>query len=64
MLFYFQQRLKNMCKNIVSESKREEELLRLALLKINDIRTIRNEHRIQVNNIIYICLTIRRFLFS
>uniref|UniRef100_A0A6M2DNW4 Putative histone acetyltransferase saga associated factor sgf29 n=1 Tax=Xenopsylla cheopis TaxID=163159 RepID=A0A6M2DNW4_XENCH len=44
------QRLKNMCKNIVSESKREEELLRLALLKINDIRTIRNEHRIQARN--------------
>lgn len=49
---FFQQRFKNMCKNIINESKHEEELLRLALTKINEIRTIRNEHRIQVSLLI------------
>ena len=45
---YYQQKLKNMYNNAILDAQKEEEILRKALEKINEIRTIRNERRIQV----------------
>ncbi|XP_012276540.1 SAGA-associated factor 29 [Orussus abietinus] len=47
---YFQQKLKNLYSTAVSDTQQEEELLRKALTKINEIRAIRNERRIQARN--------------
>jgi len=33
----------------VADAEQEEELLRAALIKVNEIRTIRNERRLQVS---------------
>lgn len=44
---YYQQKLKNLYNAAVTDTQQEEEILRKALSKINEIRTIRNERRIQ-----------------
>ncbi|XP_070524551.1 SAGA-associated factor 29 [Cardiocondyla obscurior] len=44
---YYQQKLKNLYNAAVSDTQQEEDILRKALSKINEIRTIRNERRIQ-----------------
>lgn len=44
---YYQQKLKNLYNAAVTDAQQEEEILREALSKINEIRTIRNERRIQ-----------------
>jgi len=44
---YYQQKLKNLYNAAVTDAQQEEEILRKALSKINEIRTIRNERRIQ-----------------
>lgn len=44
---YYQQKLKNLYNAAVTDTQQEEEILRKALGKINEIRTIRNERRIQ-----------------
>ncbi|KAL6265514.1 hypothetical protein P5V15_002309 [Pogonomyrmex californicus] len=44
---YYQQKLKNLYNAAVTDAQQEEEVLRKALTKINEIRTIRNERRIQ-----------------
>lgn len=49
---YFQQKLKHMYNAAIEDARQEEELLRKALEKINDIRSIRNERRIQAKIII------------
>lgn len=43
-----QQKMKSMLKEAISDTEREEELLRKALNKITEIRAIRNECMIQV----------------
>lgn len=45
-----QQKIKTMLKQAITDTEKEEELLRKALSKIMEIRTIRNEYRIQVKN--------------
>lgn len=45
---YYQQKLKSLYSAAVSDAQQEEELIRKALSKINEIRAIRNERRIQV----------------
>lgn len=45
---YYQQKLRNLYNTAVQDAQREEDLLRKALVKINEIRAIRNERRIQV----------------
>jgi len=47
---YYQQKLKNLYSAAVSDAQQEEEILRKALSKISEIRTIRNERRIQARN--------------
>lgn len=47
---YYQQKLKNLYNAAVMDSQQEETVLRKALNKINEIRTIRNERRIQARN--------------
>lgn len=47
---YYQQKLKNLYNAAMSDAQQEEEILRKALSKINKIRTIRNERRIQARN--------------
>ncbi|XP_051157721.1 SAGA-associated factor 29 [Leptopilina boulardi] len=47
---YYQQKLKNIYNTAVLDAHQEEELLRKALEKINEIRFIRNERRIQARN--------------
>lgn len=44
---YYQQKLKNLYNAAVTDTQQEEDILRKALSKINEIRTIRNERRIQ-----------------
>ena len=46
---FYQQKLKNAYNSAVSDAQKEEELLRKVLEKINEIRSIRNERRIQVS---------------
>lgn len=45
---FHQQKLKVMYTSAVADAQVEEDLLRKALEKINEIRSIRNERRIQV----------------
>lgn len=45
---YYQQKLKNIYNTAVLDAHQEEDLLRKSLEKINEIRFIRNERRIQV----------------
>ncbi|XP_043280350.1 SAGA-associated factor 29 [Venturia canescens] len=47
---YYQQKLRNLYNTAVHDAQREEDLLRKALVKINEIRAIRNERRIQARN--------------
>lgn len=47
---YYQQKLKNLYSAAVTDAQQEEETLRKALGKINEIRAIRNERRIQARN--------------
>lgn len=47
-----QQKMKTMLKEAISDTEREEELLRKALNKITEIRAIRNECMIQVRGFI------------
>lgn len=47
---YYQQKLKNLYSAAVTDAQQEEEILRKALGKINEIRAIRNERRIQARN--------------
>ncbi|KAG7206188.1 hypothetical protein KM043_003580 [Ampulex compressa] len=47
---YYQQKLKNLYSAAVCDAQQEEETLRKALSKINEIRAIRNERRIQARN--------------
>lgn len=47
---YYQQKLKNLYSAAVTDAQQEEEILRKALCKINEIRAIRNERRIQARN--------------
>lgn len=47
---YYQQKLKNLYNAAMTDAQQEEEILRKALIKINEIRTIRNERRIQARN--------------
>ncbi|KAI4488047.1 PREDICTED: SAGA-associated factor 29 homolog [Polistes canadensis] len=47
---YYQQKLKNLYSAAVIDAHQEEEILRKALGKINEIRGIRNERRIQARN--------------
>lgn len=47
---YYQQKLKNLYTAAVTDAQQEEETLRKALSKINEIRAIRNERRIQARN--------------
>ncbi|KAK2589026.1 hypothetical protein KPH14_001869 [Odynerus spinipes] len=47
---YYQQKLKNLYSSAVTDAQQEEEILRKALGKINEIRAIRNERRIQARN--------------
>ncbi|XP_015171756.1 PREDICTED: SAGA-associated factor 29 homolog [Polistes dominula] len=47
---YYQQKLKNLYSAAVTDAQQEEEILRKALGKINEIRGIRNERRIQARN--------------
>ncbi|XP_012258780.1 SAGA-associated factor 29 isoform X1 [Athalia rosae] len=47
---YYQQKLKSLYSAAVSDAQQEEELIRKALAKINEIRAIRNERRIQARN--------------
>ncbi|XP_049859847.1 SAGA-associated factor 29 isoform X2 [Schistocerca gregaria] len=47
---YYQQKLKGLYKAAVSDAAQEEELIRNALNKVNEIRAIRNERRIQARN--------------
>ncbi|XP_043488949.1 SAGA-associated factor 29 [Polistes fuscatus] len=47
---YYQQKLKNLYSAAVMDAQQEEEILRKALGKINEIRGIRNERRIQARN--------------
>lgn len=46
---YYQQKLKNIYNTAILDAHQEEDLLRKSLEKINEIRLIRNERRIQVN---------------
>lgn len=47
---YYQQKLKTLYNLAIQDAQQEEELLRSALSKINEIRAIRNERRIQARN--------------
>ncbi|KAK0174355.1 hypothetical protein PV327_010137 [Microctonus hyperodae] len=47
---YYQQKLKTLYNLAVQDAYQEEELLRTVLTKINEIRAIRNERRIQARN--------------
>ncbi|KAH0561777.1 SAGA-associated factor 29 [Cotesia glomerata] len=47
---YYQQKLKTLYNSAIQDALQEEELLRSALSKINEIRAIRNERRIQARN--------------
>lgn len=47
---YYQQKLKTLYNSAVHDAQQEEELLRAAVTKINEIRAIRNERRIQARN--------------
>ncbi|XP_066585392.1 SAGA-associated factor 29 [Prorops nasuta] len=47
---YYQQKLKNLYNAATIDAQQEEEILRDALEKINEIRAIRNERRIQARN--------------
>lgn len=47
---YYQQKLKNLYNAAVTDAQLEEDLLRKTLGKINEIRVIRNERRIQARN--------------
>ncbi|KAL1129426.1 hypothetical protein AAG570_013952, partial [Ranatra chinensis] len=47
---YSQQKLKGLYITAISDATKEEELLRQALTKINEIRTICNERRLQARN--------------
>ncbi|KAJ8670669.1 hypothetical protein QAD02_001928 [Eretmocerus hayati] len=47
---FYQQKLKSLYTTTVADAQQEEELLRKALEKINEIRSIRNERRIQARN--------------
>lgn len=44
-----QQKLKHLYKSSLSDAAQEENLIRQALAKVQEIRTIRNERRIQVS---------------
>lgn len=48
-----QHKLRNQLKVCMNDAQQEENVLRQALAKIQEIQTIRNERRIQVNNQIY-----------
>lgn len=50
-----QRKLKFIYSRAVNEAKNEEEFLRDALEKINEIRTIINERRLQVHTMFYDC---------
>lgn len=47
---YYQQKLKALYNTAVQDAQQEEELLRNTLIKINEIRSIRNERRIQARH--------------
>lgn len=47
---YYQQKLKNLYNVAMMDAQQEEDILRKALGKINEIRSIRNERRIQARN--------------
>lgn len=47
---HYQQQLKNLYTAAVSDAEQEEDLIRKALTKVNEIRAIRNERRIQARN--------------
>ncbi|XP_043474043.1 SAGA-associated factor 29 [Leptopilina heterotoma] len=47
---YYQQKLKNIYNTAILDAHQEEDLLRKSLEKINEIRLIRNERRIQARN--------------
>lgn len=47
---YYQQKLKSLYSAAVTDAQQEEDILRKALNKINEIRAIRNERRIQARN--------------
>lgn len=47
---YYQQKLKGLYSAAVADAEQEEELIRTALTKVNEIRSIRNERRIQARN--------------
>lgn len=49
-----QQKLKNLYKMSLSDAAQEENLIRQALAKVQEIRTIRNERRIQVGRVFWI----------
>lgn len=49
-LYFYYQSLKKLLKTAISDTQREEELVRKALDKITEIRGIRNEYRIQARN--------------
>lgn len=59
-----QLKMKSMLKEAISDTEREEKLLRKALDKITDIRTIRNECRIQVStSVFFVALLHDTFIF-
>ncbi|XP_069681870.1 SAGA-associated factor 29 isoform X1 [Periplaneta americana] len=47
---YYQQKLKSLYSAAVADAEQEEELIRSALAKVNEIRSIRNERRLQARN--------------
>ncbi|XP_065225469.1 SAGA-associated factor 29 [Planococcus citri] len=47
---YYQQKLKGLYSNAIIEAEKEEEAIRTALHKINEIRTIRHERRLMARN--------------
>lgn len=50
MVIFLQQKLKGLYSAAVADAEQEEELIRSALTKVNEIRSIRNERRIQARN--------------
>jgi SAGA-associated factor 29 len=50
LVVFLQQKLKGLYSAAVADAEQEEELIRSALTKVNEIRSIRNERRIQARN--------------
>ncbi|XP_050513551.1 SAGA-associated factor 29 isoform X2 [Diabrotica virgifera virgifera] len=46
------QKLKSLYKNVIAQTEQEEDVIRKALLKITEIRNIKNERRIQVGDMV------------